>query len=62
MVDETPYCLWSDRDPRELTIEFLDKISPEFFEYQANTNLQKLRYKKHQKLAAVAIRIAFSMG
>src|SRR6266498_60113 len=62
MVDETPYCLWSDKDPRELTIDFLDKISPEFFVYQADTNLQKMRYKKHQQMAAIAIRTAFSHG
>jgi len=62
LVDEIPYCLWSEKNPKELTIEFLDNIQPKFFEYQANTNLSKLNYKKHQQMAAIALRTAYSHG
>jgi hypothetical protein len=56
MVDDVPYCLWSEKNPRNLTIEFLDNIPPKFFEYQADTNLNKLNYKKRRQMAAIALR------
>jgi len=62
MVNDVPYCLWSERNPRNLTIEFLDNFQPEYFEYQADTNLNKLNYKKRRKMAAIALRAAYSHG
>lgn len=62
MVDNKPYCLWSDKGIKEYTLEFLDNIDPTYFEYQANTNLQKLKFKKYKLHAALAIRIAYSHG
>jgi hypothetical protein len=62
MVDDVPYCLWSEKNPRNLTIEFLDNIQPKFFEYQADTNLNKLNYKKRRQMAAIALRTAYSHG
>jgi hypothetical protein len=57
-----PYCLWSEKNPKVLTIEFLDNIQPKFFEYQAGTNLNKLNYKKRRQMAAIALRTAYSHG
>ena len=62
MVDAVPYCLWSEKNPKDLTIEFLDNIQPKFFEYQADTNLNKLNYKKRRQMAAIALRTAYSHG
>lgn len=62
MVNDAPYCLWSETNPKNLTIEFLDNFQPEYFEYQADTNLNKLNYKKRRKMAAIALRTAYSHG
>jgi len=62
MVDDIPYCLWSEKNPKELTIEFLDNLQPKFFEYQADTNLKKLNYKKYRQMASIALRTAYSHG
>jgi hypothetical protein len=62
VVDDIPYCLWSEKNPRNLTIEFLDNIQPKFFEYQADVNLNKLNYKKRRQMAAIALRTAYSHG
>ncbi len=62
MVNDVPYCLWSKKNPKNLTIEFLDNIQPEFFEYQADINLNKLNYKEHRQMAAIALRTAYSHG
>ncbi len=62
MVDNEPYCLWSDKDIKNDTLEFLDNIDPKYFEYQASTNLKKLSTKKYKQNAALAIRTAYSHG
>lgn len=62
MVDDEPYCLWSDKDIKNETLEFLGMIDPKYFEYQATTNLNKLNTKKHKQNAALAIRTAYSHG
>jgi len=62
MVDNKPYCLWSDKSIKEYIFEFLDNIDPTYFVYQANTNLKKLNYKKYKQHAALAIRTAYSHG
>jgi hypothetical protein len=62
MVNDKPYCLWSDKNIKEYSLQFLNKIDPGYFIYQADTNLKKLNYKKYKQHAALAIRTAYSHG
>lgn len=63
LVGERAFCLW-DQDIKKLNLDFLNGIDPEYFEYLADTNFEKLGDEKediHQH-AALAIRTAFSQG
>ena len=63
LVGERPFCLW-DQDINKLNSNFLNGIDPEYFEYLADTNFEKLGDETediHQH-AALAIRAAFSQG
>jgi hypothetical protein len=62
MVDVTPYCVWNDKSIKDINLKYLDNIDPTFFIYQADTNLNKLKFKKHKLHAALAIRTAYSHG
>jgi hypothetical protein len=62
LVENEPYCLWSYKSIKERTLEFLYGIHPNYFAYQADTNLKRLNTKKYREHAALAIRIAYSHG
>lgn len=63
LVGKRAFCLW-DQDIKKLNSNFLSGIDPEYFEYLADTNFEKIgdeREDIHQH-AALAIRTAFSQG
>lgn len=62
MIDSVPHSIWSKKDPREITIDFLDMIQLGYFNYQAEINYKKLRYKKHRQSAIIGLRSTYSHG
>jgi hypothetical protein len=62
LVDERAFCIW-DNDITGLTLDFLDSVDPEYFEYLADVNFENLEGEDEKSQhAAVAIRTAFSQG
>ncbi|MDO9301870.1 MAG: hypothetical protein Q7T89_10830 [Anaerolineales bacterium] len=63
LVDERAFCVW-DKDIKEITLDFLANVDPEYFEYLADVNYENLESEdeKVSQHAAVAIRAAFSQG
>lgn len=63
LVDERAFCLW-DQDVKKINLDFLNDIDPEYFEYLADVNFEKLGDEKEEthQYAALAIRTAFSQG
>ncbi len=63
LVDERAFCLW-DKEITKTNLEFLHTIDPEYFEYLADVNYEKIRdgNETTSQHAALAIRTAFSQG
>ena len=60
VVNERPYCLWDWQLPRA-NLEFIDDIDSDYFSYVAKVN-SPLLFGADKHRAAVAIRIAYSLG
>ena len=60
LVNENVYCLW-DYDIRKKTLEFLDSLNPEYFEYLADT-IGPDAVDEDNQSASIAIRLAYSQA
>lgn len=62
LVDEKPYCLWDFGTISNNSLQFLSRIDPSYFEYQARIHYRYFHYKKYKQDAALALRVAYSHG
>jgi hypothetical protein len=63
VVGNRPYCLW-DTDIQQRNIEFLENISPEYYKFIADTNIEEALSENKEKalFASLTIRTAYSQG
>lgn len=63
LIDEKPYCVW-DTNVGAKTIEFLDSLEPEYYEYIANKHIRGAlsKYKKLSRFSSLTIRATYSQA
>lgn len=59
-VNETPYCIW-EHDLKERSLEFLESIDCEYFDYLADVNYNQIDGENKQR-AAISLRSGFYHG